>query len=333
MQQKGWTFSTIGLINKILVSLGAILFCLFVKKDFTAIIFAQLLSSVFTVLLVVIFEYKKLFDFLDIDYKQIQHTYEEIFLYAIPFVPSYLFYWILQSGDRVFIKKFSTLNELGVYSLAVKFISILLIFQTSFTTFWVPLSLERFQNDPEDKEFFLKTFNLLSFFMIFILILLILSKDLIVFILPKSYSGISSLIPLLVFMPLMSTLVYITGLGINFYKKTKFYFLIPMISSIMSLILNYFLISRFGAKGAALTNAIVYIFYFYFLTFVSFKYFNFGLNLKKYSMIFGFLFMYAFYSSFYSSMAGNIIVGIIFVVIIIILNWAMIKEYKKLMLN
>ena len=333
MQQKGWTFSCIGLINKILVSVGAILFCLFVKKDFTAIIFAQLLSSVFTVLLVVIFEYKKLFDFVDINYKQIQHTYKEIFLYAIPFVPSYLFYWILQSGDRVFIKKLSNLNELGVYSLAAKFISILLIFQTSFTTFWVPLALERFHKDPEDKEFFLKVFNIVAFLMILILILIILFKDLIIFILPKSYSGISFLIPLLVFMPLMSTLCYITGLGINFYKKTKIYFLIIFCSSLVSLILNYFLISRLGAKGAALTNAIVYIFYFYLLTFVSFKYFDFRLNLKKYSIIFLLLFMYAFYSSFYAKITGNIIGGIIFVFIVIIWNLPIIKEYKKLILH
>lgn len=59
--------------------------------------------------------------------------------YGLPLAFGNLAYWGLTSIDRFVLKNISGLDELGIYSMAVSFGAVALIFQSVFSTIWAPL--------------------------------------------------------------------------------------------------------------------------------------------------------------------------------------------------
>jgi O-antigen/teichoic acid export membrane protein len=128
--------------------------------------------------------------------------------------------------------------------------------------FWVPTSYEHYEKHPEDKTLYEKMFKYLSFVLIFCGLGLIAAKDIIVLILNKTYVEAASIMPFLVFIPIMYILSEITYLGINFTKKTYWHIVIFGILLLLCPLLNYIFVPWLGVKGAALAVALSYTIYF-----------------------------------------------------------------------
>lgn len=58
--------------------------------------------------------------------------------YGIPIALSSIAYWGLASADRLFLKKYAGLEQLGVYSMGISFGGAALLFQSIFSTVWTP---------------------------------------------------------------------------------------------------------------------------------------------------------------------------------------------------
>jgi O-antigen/teichoic acid export membrane protein len=69
--------------------------------------------------------------------------------------------------------------------------------------------------------------------------------------------------------PLLYTLSEITGIGIAVVRRTKFSMLCAVIAMLCSAILNYFLVPKFGAAGAAISTAIAFQIFFTLRTVIS----------------------------------------------------------------
>ncbi|EMS4895845.1 lipopolysaccharide biosynthesis protein, partial [Neisseria gonorrhoeae] len=58
--------------------------------------------------------------------------------YGIPLALDSLAYWGLTSADRLFLKKYAGLEQLGIYSMGISFGGAALLFQSIFSTVWTP---------------------------------------------------------------------------------------------------------------------------------------------------------------------------------------------------
>ena len=161
--------------------------------------------------------------------------------------------------------------------------------------------------------------------MFFVAIFVLMGKDLITFILGEKYKQASSIIPCLVFMPVMYTISETTVLGINFLKKTKFHIIISLVVSVFNIIGNMILVPRFNAVGAAISTGVAYILFFILRTNIAKKLIDYNFNLKRVYIISILLFLYALFLSFYNNILYSILIGILLLLILIVLY---IKEIK-----
>ncbi|MGR6005323.1 lipopolysaccharide biosynthesis protein [Bacillus paranthracis] len=157
----------------------------------------------------------------------------ELIKFGYPLMFTFLITWLFQSIDRIFIQYFNNYNELGLYSAAFSIIALLNAVQGAFTMFWVPVAYEMYNKDEKNIEFFERINKVVTYLMFLISILMIMFKDVIIFLLGEKFREASVIMPFLVFMPLMYTISETTVLGINFKKEIKVSYSNSMFSSVI----------------------------------------------------------------------------------------------------
>lgn len=173
------------------------------------------------------------------------------FSYALPQFPSVFFNWGLSQSNNFFLNYFSTLHELGMYSIAFKIASIFLLFATAFRMAWDPFSLS-IMKQADAKEIYKKIYN---YFMIaFIWIsscLAFYGKAILILITPEIYHSSYLLIGILSFAFFIQAGNNILGVGIGISKKTIYISYIQIIVFASVVVASFLLIPKFGSLGAS----------------------------------------------------------------------------------
>lgn len=175
--------------------------------------------------------------------------------YGIPLLIGGLASWGLNVSDRIFLRLFSSYTDLGVYSVAMSIASAATIFATIFNTIWAPLVFKWVSSSEIDLK---KIDDILEYILMaiyFIVVVAGLFSWLLDFILPDQYLSVKYLIILCIIGPLFYTLSEVTGIGIAIAKKTRFSMYASIGAMLTSIVLNFFLVKKFGALGAAISTA------------------------------------------------------------------------------
>lgn len=325
MKQRVNLYSLINILLKLfyLILVGIIYICF--KDNYNTVVLATVISMIIVTTIAVLSEKKVWFKIENKNYN-LRTSYKEMIVYSLPFIFSTAITWIFQSIDRIMLKQFSNYKEIGIYSGAMTIIALLNAFQGAFTTFWVPVAYEKYNEFPEDKEFFERVNKIVVVIMLTIALLLISFKDLLAFLLGNQYRESIFVFPFLVFMPIMYTISETTVMGINFKRKTKSHIYISMIAALTNIIGNYLLVPIYGAKGAAISTGISYIIFFIIRTKLSMRYYYVNYNLKKFLISSLLLYIFAIYSSFNSFNLIILMMSILFEGIIILL-------YKEIIID
>jgi len=182
--------------------------------------------------------------------------------YGLPLVPVFIIASLFQGMDKIALRAYSSFEEIGLYAAASKFAFLLTIMQTGFYHFWQPTSLERYEADRNDAGFFEKAFEYAAVAVLISACLLLLLKDVVIYLLAPSYRSAVMIMPFLLLVPLMNLLSEITGLGIRFKKRTYLYVITAAVGVAANFAGNYCLIPILGARGAAISTGAAYIIYF-----------------------------------------------------------------------
>lgn len=325
MQQRGKVYSLLNVLIKILEFLFIIFFYNFYKDNYKTLILAILLSQIIVAILAIILE-KKIWTFNG----KGEVTRNELIKFSIPLLLTMLLTWIFASSDKITIKLFSNLNEVGLYSGAFKIISLIIIIQTGFTTFWTPVIFEHYKKYPKNITFYKKANDYLSLIFFLFGVGILLSRNFLVILLGKKYYNTLYIMPMLIFMPIMYLLSETTMVGIAFKKKTKYFIYISIIVAMMNIIGNIVLTPYLGAKGAAISTGISYIAFFSLRTYFSIKLINFNFNLKRMYLVIFLMLFYALFLSFYNYMVVTVLIGIFLEIIIIVTYYPILKKIYKI---
>ena len=223
---------------------------------------------------------------------------KEIVKYGLPFIFANLCNWVFTGADKVMIKFFSTGTELGIYASAVSVVGIFGIITTTFNTIWGPLAVEEFERKKEDRTFFIKMTDYVCILMFVIGAIIVLGKDIIVYLLGEEYRNAAALIPFLTLHPIMYTLSESTVYGINFAKKTQYHIFVTFACCILNVILNLFFIPLLGSLGASISTGISYTMFFVLRTFLSVRCFKVNYNYKNIILVILIYYVFIIYSSF-----------------------------------
>jgi len=315
MKQRGLAFSTLRVVNGIANAVFTITYALFVSRTFHAIIVGLFFSQVVSAVLAIYLEKELWFGRFKISVGSIS----EIIKYGLPLVPTFLITWLFESLDKLALRNYSDFAEIGLYSAAFKVVAIMSLIQNAFTTFWIPVSYESYENDHESTEIYKKTFLFISAAMFVLGMLIIVFKDVIFMLLAKSYRHAATISPFLLLTSIMGTVMYITTIGISFKKKTYWNVVIVSVPTFTNYLGNIFLVPIYGAKGAAISTGLSYILYFSIGTFISKKLYPINYHLGKFFSATAIFVVVAFINTFAGSLVWQILsslVGLILIVLV-----------------
>ncbi len=324
MQQKGGLYSFFYILIKVVEFSFIVLFFKIYGNDYKVIVLATLFSTLITSFFMIILEKKiwKLSGKRKIEKK-------ELLNFSAPLVLTLALTWVFASSDKITIKIFSNLKELGLYSGAFRIVSVISVIQTGFTSFWTPFIYERYSKNPDDLVFYKKANDYLSLIFFLIGITILATRNIIIILLGEKYYDSLFIVPMLIFVPIMYLISETTMMGIGFKKKSKYFLYISIIVAIFNIAGNILLVPKYGAKGAAISTGISYIIFFSFRTYFSIKLINFGFNLKRIYTVIALLLCYALYLSFYNNLKYTILLGVLLIILVLLIYKSVLLELKQ----
>lgn len=193
---------------------------------------------------------------------------KEIIHFGYPFVFAGLAYWIFGALDRWMLSELSNNTEVGLYSIAFKFATILLFVNAAFGQAWSPFAIKIYSNDPQYRYVFSRIFSYWFFGLTFIGVLLSLfSFEMLYLTTPGAYWPAATILVVLAMGMVMSGTTQITAVGISLERKTHLFAISAWLTAIINIVLNLLMIPIWGALGAAIatliSNAILTSYYLY----------------------------------------------------------------------
>ncbi|MBQ3045703.1 MAG: oligosaccharide flippase family protein [Clostridia bacterium] len=224
----------------------------------------------------------------------------ELLKYSIPLMFSGGISMIFNSLDRLFINRYCTLADVGVYASAINLMAVFSVIKTSFNALWMPSAVKHYENNPEDKKFYQQGNAFISVLMIVFGAAVVLFKDLFVLLLGAEYHEASKIIPFLMFEPIMYTVSETTATGIVVQKKSAYQLAVSAISCLLNLLGNWLLTPVLGPQGAAISTGISYIVFFAIRTYFANKVFYVDYKLSRFAVSTAALLLYSAYGSSHS---------------------------------
>ena len=320
MDQRGKLYSNLNILSKVLYISFIVMFTFVLGDDFRVVLYALTLPLIIvTVMLLIRFFYINRAERVSLkSQKDGDITEKELLKYSIPFIPMLLMEWLLSSMDRWSIRIFNDFTETGIYSAAMQIMTIILTVKITFVAFWSPIAMEKYENESEEncKVFFADMFDKVQFLCMCLAIGLTMCRGIIVLILGPKYREAIKIIPFLTLMPVLSILFEMTGQGVKFVKKIKYFNYASFAAIICNLVGNSILVPMYKGVGAALATGITYIVYFAIGTYFAGKCYPVKYDLKRLVIT---MIMYLAYASF-ATLTGNQLISALVGAIVFIIN-------------
>jgi len=183
--------------------------------------------------------------------------FKNALMYSLPVIPSLLSAFALNLSDRVFIEKYYTLSEVGIYSMGYKLAGFITIITAGFYGAYNPMFF-RIANFEEKKKSLLHTINnqyiILTFILYFVVFLF--AEDIFRIFIDSKYYEAYKIFQLIVIGNVFNTAFSIVNVSFSQDKKMVTIMTIVVGGAILNLGLNFILVPQYGMYGAAYATII-----------------------------------------------------------------------------
>jgi O-antigen/teichoic acid export membrane protein len=257
LQFKPWRFLTVSMISRVLSAVLGLIAVVFLGKGIDGLLGAQALV-VLLVLPIALYFIRNEFSWKFYS----KNWAKELFAYGYPFIFSALGFWIFTSQDRWMLASFSSVEEVGIYSVSFRFASVILFVSAAFGQAWSPVAMKIRTDQPLTYP---KIYGEILLILLFSMALIagflgLFSGEIIHFLMGEEYSESSLPMTILAFSVVFQASQQVTGLGISLEKKTLLFAHLSWITTVINFGLNWVLIPKFGAMGASWATLISYLF-------------------------------------------------------------------------
>jgi len=173
--------------------------------------------------------------------------------YSFPMLPAVFAGIINTYLNRFFILKYLSPDHLGIFTIANKFASMILLLQVGFSRAWYPTLFKIVaEKQGEYREIVKRVYDKVgNLFFICVLIFTIICMFLIKYTIPEEYDGAINIIGILVMGYGISILTRIVGIGYLVAKKTIYSNLVSYICLISNIVFMLIFVNKFGVVAAA----------------------------------------------------------------------------------
>lgn len=273
--RKPWLYNIVTIFKSLInISLGISLVVV-LKWGIMGAQIATIVSSLFVVVGSFLLYTRKLYNY-SFDWSWAK----KMLNYGFPLLWSGLAAWIFNSSDRFFLLHYSSLEQIGFYSIGSTFSQPLLLInmavQMSFgVLFYKIYNEEKAIEKPESKKMAIEAFNLyLGFAIMLGTSLSVFGNELVTFVATDRYNKGALAIPFLVFSAIAAQGFQSMGPGIEIREKTWHFTWITIVTALLNIGLNFLFIPYLGFIGAAVATLISFVAYWIIKVYVAHNYFN-----------------------------------------------------------
>jgi O-antigen/teichoic acid export membrane protein len=293
-EEKPQYYAIVSILKVLLYTSMNIYFITVLQRNYFGIKEVRLISVFISLIITIPYLFKK------ISFKFNVAIAKKLLQIGVPLGIGAIATWVLNLTDRYMIKLLlpdaTAMSEVGLYSFGDKYTVILkFLIVFPFMQAWGPL-MYSYQNDINAKTIYKKIMHYYSFVAgIILLFFVIFAQDLIsVLARSESYIQAYKVVPILAFSKLLIGLYVVFTLGVTLTSKTKHIAYSNFLAASINIVLNFFLIIKFGIFGAALASLIAHLIRITYLYHKSQKYYFINWEIKKLICFLIFIFFVGF---------------------------------------
>ncbi len=186
---------------------------------------------------------------------------KKLLAFGLPLVPMNVAFWLFSNADRLMLARLSTLEEVGLYSIAAAMAAVLMLLQTAVGQSWLPHAVKVFE---ENRELAIEVFKRTMVYLLAVSGFVItgfvaLAQEVIFILVPPVYYASFIALPFLAAGFLFFTSAQVSAVGIMVKNKTVYIMLACWLVAVVNLGLNTLLIPAFGIAGAGSATGLSYI--------------------------------------------------------------------------
>lgn len=172
--------------------------------------------------------------------------------YSIPLIPHVLAMTILNFADRYLLEAYSTTDDVGVYTLAYTLGLAMYLVTVAFSMAWAPYFFRAVNKGKSQyQEIHDNAGKAVSISTAIALFGIMISGDFVTFVFSEKYQSAASIVPLIIAGYLLFFLCTLFSYSILHEKKTHLMAPITIVSAIVNIVLNIWLIPDYRMAGAA----------------------------------------------------------------------------------
>lgn len=211
--------------------------------------------------------------------------------FSIVLIPNNFMWWIMNTSDRLMVTAISGADVNGIYAVAYKLPTILSVMASVFNQAWLYSAIH--ENESADRdEYNNKMYDgLVSFVILIAIALLSIMKLFLKFYVGNDYYTAWKYTPYLMIGFVFMTLGTFLSTSYTVNKDSMGFLISGTIGAVVNVVLNFILIPRFAASGAAIATCISYFSVFCFRAWNTKKYLKLNFLNKKH--IVGYVLLFA----------------------------------------
>lgn len=251
-----WRFVCIALVSRVLTAVAGVTTVVWLGWGLDGLVAAQALVMVAAVPLALYAVRTDLTPRIDVV------AARKLLQFGHPFIYAGLAFWLFGSMDRWLLASLSDVGEVGVYSVAHRFASVILFVSMAFGQAWSPVAIKIRTDHPQNYRA-LYVDVLLALLGAMLLLgggVALFSPEIMAWLMPAEYHGAALALSALALGLILQSTMQVTGIGISIENKTHLFARLSWIAAALNLFLNLLMIPSLGALGAAVATALSYLF-------------------------------------------------------------------------
>ena len=254
--EKVTIYSLSGVFQTLIFIMFNLVFLLGFKIGVIGYLLSLILSNFFTI--VFLWIGAKLNDYVIALRKIDRGLFKSMCEYSIPMIPNSISWWISNSSDKYILTFFFGVSLTGIYSVSQKIPSLFATISAIFMGAWQISAVEDF-GSKQSCDFYTAVYRKYSSLNnLIVAILILMTKFMAYFLFSKDFYEAWMYTPVLLFAFLFNSMSAFLGSIYTSSKKTKMLFISTIVAAVSNIIVNLFMIPKWGGMGAALATLISY---------------------------------------------------------------------------
>jgi len=273
--KKNVEYSFSGVIVTIVTISMNIFLVLYTNLRVEAMIISNIVASIVVLLYL---EYKlKIIKYITFAVKDIE-LQKRLIVYSVPLLANVINWWVMNVSDRYIINYFLGMEANGIYAIANKFPTMLMMFSGIFTLAWQESAIT--ENNSKDRDnFYSNMFNSFMKFEVTICLILISFTKVVTAIMVNSKYQVSwKYVPFLYLGAVFNSFAAFYGVGYQVAKETKGSFYTSMVGAVINILINIAMIPYIGIQAASLSTMIGFLVMWLLRIYQTKKYFDIKIN-------------------------------------------------------